>query len=627
MVDGMANPLPLADSADRDARGSLARIALWVLLFYLAAFFKPVGDLLFEGAMADSDDFLRLHEVMNWMAGQGWYDVSVPRMNWPAGADMHWSRLVDVPIALLAALAGLFTEPVTALRIAALIWPVLVLFATLLTIIAITERIWPQANRLLVVLFALSNIAALELSVPGRIDHHNVQALLIYTAILGLVSRDRPWALPLTGVSITLSLVIGLDNLALVLLLLFWLGLAWALGLRHASATLRQIGLWMGLSLAVLYPVSLPPSAWLTPYCDAISVVYLTLIGLIALCFVALSLVDRFLGAMSPVAAIATRLASGGLAGGGSALIFWKSFPQCMAGPLSAVSPELSERWLSTIFEAQGLIDFANRFGAAHYAVPLFIGVMLASTALLAWRGLLPARALPILAILAIGLVLSFFQIRALRMVVFATVPFCVIFADLIARRVAATVRLAKPARLALTALLCLPLFPTVWSVAADLALPSSDAPPPSPAVAAADEVGSADPDENAVTCNKASQFALLASLPGGTVFNDLNTGPAILVFTPHTIIGGNYHRNERAILDTEDFFEADSETAREIARRRKADYLVYCRAGKARTAREFAATSQTRQPMEKRLLLGNEPAWLERLSASSDLLKVYRIR
>ena len=70
-----------------------------------------------------------------------------------------------------------------------------------------------------------------------------------------------------------------------------------------------------------------------------------------------------------------------------------------------------------------------------------------------------------------------------------------------------------------------------------------------------------------------------------------------------------------------------EREDLEKIARRRKADYLVYCRAGKARTAREFAATSQTRQPMEKRLLLGNEPAWLERLSASSDLLKVYRIR
>ena len=38
-------------------------------------------------------------QVRALLDGQGWYDLRQYRLNPPAGADIHWSRLVDLPIA------------------------------------------------------------------------------------------------------------------------------------------------------------------------------------------------------------------------------------------------------------------------------------------------------------------------------------------------------------------------------------------------------------------------------------------------------------------------------------------------------------------------------------------------
>ena len=44
-------------------------------------------------------------QVRDWMAGQSWFDVVQHRLNPPLGVDMHWSRLVDAPIAAIMSVA------------------------------------------------------------------------------------------------------------------------------------------------------------------------------------------------------------------------------------------------------------------------------------------------------------------------------------------------------------------------------------------------------------------------------------------------------------------------------------------------------------------------------------------
>ena len=256
-----------AINTDRTAieamRPSWLRLLFWVVLFQLAWYFRPLQDLLLHGAMADPDDFLRLHEVRNWLAGQGWYDVSVPRMNPPEGGDLHWSRLIDLPIALLTVLLSPLAGAEMATRLAAAIWPTTVLCLTLATLIAICERAWPKTNPFVVILFALTNIAALAQFAPGRIDHHNVQILLVFVMLLGMMSGRHWLGHAGAGFCMVLSLAIGLDNLPFIALLLGWLALAWVFDLEDAREGLLRTAAGIVLGLAVLYPLSVPLGQWM----------------------------------------------------------------------------------------------------------------------------------------------------------------------------------------------------------------------------------------------------------------------------------------------------------------------------------------------------------------------------
>src|SRR5882757_9611547 len=48
-----------------------------------------------------TDDAMRLVEVKDLIAGQGWFDLTQHRLDPPAGTPMHWSRLIDLPLAAL----------------------------------------------------------------------------------------------------------------------------------------------------------------------------------------------------------------------------------------------------------------------------------------------------------------------------------------------------------------------------------------------------------------------------------------------------------------------------------------------------------------------------------------------
>src|SRR3546814_13624328 len=61
-------------------------------------------------ALNDTDDNIRVVQVKDWLAGQGWYDLRQYRLDPPVGANIHWSRIVDLPIAALMLFFRAFME-------------------------------------------------------------------------------------------------------------------------------------------------------------------------------------------------------------------------------------------------------------------------------------------------------------------------------------------------------------------------------------------------------------------------------------------------------------------------------------------------------------------------------------
>lgn len=109
---------------------------------------------------------MRLVQVRDLLQGQGWFDVFLHRMNAPYGLAMHWSRLVDGPLALLVLVSERFA--VTA-------WPLFLLGCVLLLLARIAFALGGRAAMITVLLLTLLCTEAYGAFAPGNIDHHGLK--------------------------------------------------------------------------------------------------------------------------------------------------------------------------------------------------------------------------------------------------------------------------------------------------------------------------------------------------------------------------------------------------------------------------------------------------------------------
>src|SRR5438105_2529005 len=95
---------------DRDFRLRLA--VLWLLVSLLMVVL--VRNNIATNVLPDGDDYMRLQQVRDLLGGQSWFDLHQYRYVPPVGEPMHWSRLVDIPIALLILIFRPFTGEIPA---------------------------------------------------------------------------------------------------------------------------------------------------------------------------------------------------------------------------------------------------------------------------------------------------------------------------------------------------------------------------------------------------------------------------------------------------------------------------------------------------------------------------------
>ena len=91
--------------------------------------------------LLDTDDAMRLAEMRDWLAGQGWYDMIQRRVEPPLGYASHWSRLIDAGLAGLFVFFKLFVDPALAERLMRTVWPMLWLLPTMAGTATIAWRI------------------------------------------------------------------------------------------------------------------------------------------------------------------------------------------------------------------------------------------------------------------------------------------------------------------------------------------------------------------------------------------------------------------------------------------------------------------------------------------------------
>src|SRR5258708_30061868 len=93
------------------------------------------------GQDLSTDDAMRLAEVRDLLAGQGWFDLTQYRLNPPDGVVMHWSRLIDLPLAMLIRAGEMVLPIAIAERVAAIVWPAALLLIFLAGVARLAQEL------------------------------------------------------------------------------------------------------------------------------------------------------------------------------------------------------------------------------------------------------------------------------------------------------------------------------------------------------------------------------------------------------------------------------------------------------------------------------------------------------
>lgn len=580
-------------------------LVLWLLvaaglygLFPWASFTDVVRHL----DLPDTDDAMRLVQVRDLLAGQGWFDMTQHRLTPPEGASMHWSRFVDVPLAgLIGALAPLLGRPL-AEGLTVALWPPL-LFGLYLALAyrALAPRFGRRAAML--GLFAATQTGELGgLFAFGRIDHHNIQILLILG--LGLMLADpSPRRAAAAGLLAAASLAVGLEALPFIGIAALLLLGDWILAGGRAGTVLAAFGFCLAGGATLLFAAQTAPGLWLTSRCDALSPPWLWIAGAGALIGV---------GALFLAAVLATpmhRAAFAGSLGSLSLLAFAWLFRPCLSGPFTGMPPVVRREWLEGVMEMQPfpVLLATKPAEAMAYVAPLLIGALIAGWAAAKGAPAIRRGAALTAAFLAAGFVLAQFQFRG----IYVAAGFLPLVAGPMLDRAIALLREEAPAwRRAATLAGAVLLLAKVWAVPFALARSAGGT--------------AASGSSTAETWQSCTSAAALAPLndPGlgtGTILAAINDGPPILVHTGHAVVAAPYHRALAGLAASIEGLGGDEAALERAMRDSNATYLVLCSA---------APPGGSPTPFAARLM-GEDTSvpWLERVPLVSTPIALWRRR
>lgn len=536
--------------------------------------------------LPDADDYLRLQQVRDWLAGQSWFDVTQHRINPPTGGIMHWSRVVDLPLAAgILLLTPFFGQP-TAEMITAVAVPLIVMLTAMLLVAAIASRLigktWAPVAAASIPFSAITYPQML----PLRVDHHGWQVVLALVMLFALMdeTRKRRAAL-IAGVAAAFWLNISIESLPVITCVALLLGARWLFDARELPRL--QSYLWALTLSSFALETATMPAAWTLAECDRVSQPYLFTFGAASLAAAAASWPR--LGSDWR-----WRLGFAGIAGAGAGAVFAISGPACLGGPFAALDPLTTSMWLDRVGESMPL--FKRGIGAT-IAIGGFalLGILGAAIAVRSTQGEMRMRWITVLTLAVASSALMLVMSRS-GAVAHAYAAAGAAFLGLMLLQHARAMG-SVPIRALGTVLGIAAMTPVLLLPALKLDLK---------------------PGAVRRVCTTAYQS--LNTLAPGLVYAPLDIGPRMIAHTPHSVIATGHHRNHLAMHEVIATFTGSAEQARETILGREADYVVVCAdAHELRNYARYAPDGFAAQLIERRL-----PHWLTPLNitpADSELL------
>ena len=565
-----------------DRRWRLLLLVTWAL--YCAWLIYARWNYITGFVLSDTDDNMRISQVRALLAGQDWFDLRQYKMDWPEGVNIHWSRLVDLPLAGLILLGRLFMTGPHAEQMAVAVAPLLPLALLLVSLVLLVRRLvapaaWPLAIACL--FFAGSTMGMFQ---PTRIDHHNWQLALLALGMAGIADPRRARGGATLGLASALSLTIGLEMIIYLAvaggaMTLFWIADRDARRRLAAYAVTMAGGTGLGFLLFASY-------ANRAAVCDALSPVWMS----DALLGGALLL---GLAAWSP-AKWQLRLAAATAAGLLVAAFHAAAWPHCLSR-LEGVSPELYDLWLSHVREARPVYRHGWRIAASITGLPI---AGLIGWGVLAWTARGDAerlrRILGALVPAATALFLLLWQTRTGPAAQMLAIPGAVALVWLLAPRAFASTN--SLVRVGGTSLVVLGGLGAIVPLVIDQ-LPQKAKTQRELAIANAN-----------TNCPSLVSMKPVALQPQGVVFTFGDLAPRVISVTHHRSITGPYHRNGEQILDMMHAFRGSADEARAIMAKYRSDYLLICPMMSQSTVFRAEAPKGFYAQLEK----GQMPSWLQ---------------
>lgn len=586
---------PAAQIAALVQRRPLLMITLgWAAISLMLALASPH---LAERRFPDVDDALRLVQVRDLLAGQAWFDVHQYRIAPPEGTLMHWSRLVDIPLAASLWLLMLVLPAAQAELITTIAIPLLLLLATMLVVGRLaSERLGGAVAVCAGLAMVVAPVVATQFQ-PMRIDHHGWQILCVAVALWAVFRHETRRGAIIAGLAMASGMLISLETIVMAASFAALLTLRWLADPRASIWLVRYLQS-LALGLAGLFAATRGLGD-LAPHCDVIAPAHLGFFGIVA---IGASLLALRRG-LHPAALLA------GLAASGLAGLVWVGWmaPACLAPPFAGLDPLVRDNWYLNVTE--GLPIWRRPLPEAlPAALQTLLALAIAGYAAL--RGAPPTRGWwrEYAVLLALAILAGFATYRSIAFAgMMATIPLGWFTMQMIARWQASPRLLGK---LGAVAMLYAALLPGAIIL---LALSVID-PVNTKQISGA----------TASNCALQRNAHKLDALTPAKLFAPLDLGPGILNYSHHSIVASGHHRSERRMRDVIAAFTSDAETARKLVLANDAQFVVVC------TDLMEVALYQTKgghDSLAARLAKDAPPAWLEPVALGMpESFRVWRV-
>jgi hypothetical protein len=552
-----------------------------------------------------TDDLLRMVIVRDLIAGQGWFDLHQYRLGLPGGTLMHWSRLVDLPLALLVRFGAMFDLGHSEI-IAATLWPLSLFVICIMGFMVGVQRIANTANMLPGLVIGGFGLVASGLFDTGSIDHHNIQlALAMWLVALLMPSKSAPRDFAIAGVLASLMLAIGMEALPIIV----GAGLVVVSRLQLEGEALvmptRRFGLGLALSLVVLFFALVGPQNYRNTACDSYSLFHLCCGGIGGLALY-LGLNDAVRWRL-PSANLTAPLIAGALA----LLVAVVFFHTCLTDPYGSLDPKLKLFWLDSVFEAQS----ASRiFALDPWLLPSLFGMPLLALGWLSlniWRGTKKSISLGLFVLLLIATAVTVFQMRGTE---FSGPISALVLASLVTI-LSEGVGKQRPILLISIWLLSCAITWKLLSTAGIALFAHGHSGP---------LIAGADVKQAGALCHTSESLTALVSEPTGTVAAANGLGPDILFSTPHRVLAGPYHRDVAGNLAWINAMIGTPDEAQAILRDAGTTLLAICPDDP--DERDFLRAAPA--GFVGQLLKGQTFSWIEPVQQTMGLpLRVWRIK